>query len=263
MTEHPPTEVAQFFRTLADQTRLAIVQLLALSDLRAGEIVERLRLPQNAVSYHLKQLRALGLLRDRRSSADARDVYYSIDVERLQALYQRAGAALHALPLADPADAANATIATIADAGRPLRIIFLCTHNSARSQFAESLTRHRGGPGVEACSAGDFPTAIHPLTSALLLEWGIDPTGQESKPLDRFVGQPFDYVITVCDRIREHCPTFLRGATQLHWSLPDPTTVAEDERAAAFRAVRHEIDVRVQQFLRLHATGVAGGATAG
>lgn len=254
----PTTEVARFFRTLADQTRLAIVQSLALSDLRAGEIVERLRLPQNAVSYHLKQLRAVGLLRDRRSSADARDVYYSIDVERLQALYQRAGAALHALPLAGPADAAS-----VADAGQPLRLLFLCTHNSARSQFAESLARHRGGAGVEACSAGDAPTAIHPLTRALLLEWGIDPAEQRAKPLDQVVGQAFDYVITVCDRVREYCPNFPGGTTQFHWSIPDPTVVAEEGRAVAFRAVRHEIDVRVQQLLRLHATGVAGGAAAG
>ncbi len=218
LTAHPATEVAQFFRTLADQTRLAIVQLLALSDLRAGEIVERMRLPQNAVSYHLKQLRAVGLLRDRRSSADARDVYYSIDVERLQTLYRHAGTVLHTLPVAGPADAAD-TAAT----GQPLRILFLCTHNSARSQFAEALVRRHGGPHVAAYSGGDFPTTIHPLTLELLREWGIDPADQASKPLDQFVGQPFDYVITVCDRVREHCPTFPGGATQLHWSLPDPT----------------------------------------
>src|SRR5918997_3744050 len=95
-TQPPLTpDVVLFFKALADETRLAIVRLLALSDLRAGEVVQRLQLPANIVSYHLKQLRALGLLRDRRSSLDHRDVYYSVDLARLHALYAAAGDTLH------------------------------------------------------------------------------------------------------------------------------------------------------------------------
>src|SRR3712207_6505287 len=90
------SDIVHFFRVLGDETRLAILRLLALSDLRAGEISAQLHAPQNAVSYHLKQFRSLGLLRDRRSSADARDIYYSVDQERLHALYAVAGDALHA-----------------------------------------------------------------------------------------------------------------------------------------------------------------------
>ena len=244
----PLQEVAHFFRALADQTRLAIVRLLVQSDLRAGEIVMRMQLPQNAISYHLRQLRTVGLLRDRRSSADARDIYYSIDLERMQSLYRHAGEVLRAAPLSDSRDGSVAPEAT-----RHIRILFLCTHNSARSQLAEALARRYGGPDVDAFSAGDTPTTIHPLTSALLAEWQIDPAGQASKSLDQFAGQSFDFVITVCDRVREHCPTFPGAATQLHWSIPDPTAVeGEEERWAAFRAVRHEVDVRVRHLLRQH-----------
>src|SRR5215470_1160083 len=88
-------DVLDFFRVLADETRLVIVRLLALSDLKAGELGEQLRLPSNAVSYHLKQLRGVGLLQDRRSSADARDVYYRVDLDRLAQLYAGAGDMLY------------------------------------------------------------------------------------------------------------------------------------------------------------------------
>ncbi len=237
-------EVVQFFHALADRTRLAIVRSLAESDLRAGEIVALVALPQNAVSYHLRQLRGIGLLRDRRSSADGRDVYYSIDQERLQALYQRAGAVLR--PLGPPRHRATGP----ARIGEPLRLLFLCTHNSARSQLAEGIARQIGRAGVVVASAGDTPTALHPLTAELLAEWAIDPALHTSKPLEAFSGHTFDYVITVCDRVREQCPTFPGSPRQLHWSIPDPIAAPVAERRAAFLAVRHEIAVRVRHLLR-------------
>lgn len=250
MTDHETQipseeEVVGFFRVLADRTRLAIVRSLVESDLRAGELVERVALPQNAVSYHLKQLRGVGLLRDRRSSADGRDVYYSIDQERLDTLYRRAGSVLR------PPGEVAVRRGVAAHPGDPaLRILFLCTHNSARSQFAEAIARHVGGPRVAVASAGDAPTGLHPLTAELLIEWGIDPSVHASKAVDAFLGRSFDYVITVCDRVREHCPTFPGAPRQLHWSIPDPTSVPEPGRREAFRSVRHEIDVRVRHLLR-------------
>jgi protein-tyrosine-phosphatase/DNA-binding transcriptional ArsR family regulator len=246
---------AHFFRALGDRTRLAVVRALAEGDLRAGEIAEQLQLPQNAVSYHLKLLRGVGLLRDRRSSADGRDVYYSIDQERLASLYYLAGTALRPSGLSSESGTDRGSAGDTA-----LRILFLCTHNSARSQFAEGIARRIGGARVAAFSAGDTPTGLHPLTTALLTEWGIDPSAQTAKPVETYAGQPFDYVITVCDRVREHCPAFPGPARQLHWSIPDPTAAPEAERPAAFRAVRHEIDVRVRHFLRAH--GQASGSVA-
>lgn len=240
-------ETLRFFKALADETRVAIVRLLTLSDLRAGEIVERLHLPQNAVSYHLRQLRESGLLRDRRSSRDARDVYYSVDLDRLQALYQRSGDELRArLP-------EDGTLQTaLREQPRPLRILYLCTHNSARSQMAEALTRHIGGAQVEVHSAGSFPTRVHPLTIELLRECGVDTSGLASKSMEQFIGQRFDYVITVCDRARDACPTFPNDPVKIHWSFADPTLERDPERQrAAFVRLRRELQTRIRYLLSL------------
>ena len=245
----PSAGAAQLFKTLGDETRLTIVRLLALSDLRGGELVERLGLPQNAVSYHLKHLRALGLLRDRRSHADGRDVYYHLDLDRLQALYQQAGRALSpALLLGDPA----AGKAEILGADPPIRVLFLCTHNSARSQLAEAILRLRAGEAVEVASAGDYPSAVHPMAIALMEQHGIDPRAHTAKSLDGFVGQAFDYVITVCDRANDRCPVFPDDPLRIHWSFPDPTTIDnEAARAQAFATIWLELNTRVGHLLNL------------
>lgn len=240
------THVVQFFKVVADKTRLAIIDVLALTDLRAGEIVARLGLPQNAVSYHLKQLRAIGLLRDRRSNSDARDVYYSVDIERLHALYVAAGATLHAR---NPEDDQECGLDAV---DRPLRILYLCTHNSARSQLAEGITRKLGGNRVEVYSAGSAPADIHPMTLEMLEEWNIDPMLHRSKSLNEFVGQPFDYVITVCDRVRDQCPTFPDDPKQIHWSFSDPTKVADRlQQRQAFETIRRELNTRIRYLLCL------------
>jgi protein-tyrosine-phosphatase/DNA-binding transcriptional ArsR family regulator len=241
------TDVVQFFRVLADETRLTILRLLALSDLRAGEIGAQLHAPQNAVSYHLKQFRSLGLLRDHRSSFDARDIYYSVDLERLHALYAAAGDALH------PAmKSRNDTEECITSSEQPIRILFLCTHNSARSQLAEGITRHLAGDQVEVFSAGNQPTEVHPLTLVMLEEWGIDTSQHRSKSMNTFLDQQFDYIITVCDRVRDGCPTFPGDAQEIHWSLPDPTKIEDaEEQLRAFYAVRRELNTRIRYLLCL------------
>jgi arsenate reductase len=133
----------------------------------------------------------------------------------------------------------------------PVRVLFVCTHNSARSQMAEGLLRAAGGAGYEALSAGTEATRVRPEAIEAMAELGIDISGQASKTLEPFVGQPIDWLITVCDQAREACPTLPGVANQLHWSIPDPAAVAgsKEERLAAFRAARDDLAARIEAFL--------------
>jgi len=128
------------------------------------------------------------------------------------------------------------------------RVLFLCTHNSARSQMAEGLLRHLAGDRFEALSAGTEATHVRPLAIRAMGELGVDISGQESKTLDRYLREPFDYVITVCDDANEACPFFPGAAERLHWSFEDPSkaTGSEGERLEVFRGVRDRIRDRVQ-----------------
>lgn len=138
-----------------------------------------------------------------------------------------------------------------ADATAVPRVLFLCTHNSARSQMAEGLLRHLSGGRVEAHSAGTEATRLRPLAVRAMAELGIDISGQESKTLQRYLGQPFDAVITVCDDANEACPVFLGARERLHWSLPDPSqaTGSEDEQLAVYRRVRDAVRARIERDL--------------
>ena len=131
------------------------------------------------------------------------------------------------------------------------RILFLCTHNSARSQMAEGLLRHLGGERIEAFSAGTEATHVRPLAIKAMAELGIDISGQTSKTLQRYLHEPFDEVITVCDTAAETCPVFPGAAHRRHWSFPDPSkaTGSEDEQLAVYRRVRDEIRTRIEQEL--------------
>jgi arsenate reductase (thioredoxin) len=128
------------------------------------------------------------------------------------------------------------------------RVLFLCTHNSARSQMAEGLLRHLAGDRFEAFSAGTEATRVRPLAIMAMEEIGIDISGQESKALDRYLNEPFDCVITVCDDANEACPFFPWAQSRLHWSFEDPSRAegSEEERLAVFRSVRDRIGERVQ-----------------
>jgi protein-tyrosine-phosphatase/DNA-binding transcriptional ArsR family regulator len=244
----PPADVLRFFRALAEDKRLAIIRLLALSDLRAGEIGAALNLPSNGVSYHLKQLGDLGLLHDHRSSSDARDVYYRVDLEQLDRLYAQAGDALH--PALVPSEQTGRE--AIGTASIPLRVLFLCTHNSARSQMAEAILRQMGGDNVEVFSAGSMPTEVHPNTLIVLRELGIDTSNLYAKSLDQFLGESFDYIITVCDRVRDICPVFRGDPFQIHWSFPDPDVIENpDLQLAAFRRTATKLQTRVRYLLLL------------
>jgi arsenate reductase len=141
----------------------------------------------------------------------------------------------------------------VAHGGQPIRVIFVCTGNSARSQMAEALLRRDGGPAFEVVSAGVSPRGVHPMTITALDKVGIDISGARSKPVGEFLGQRFDYVITVCDRARATCPVFPGGSVTLHWGVDDPAeaTGTDAERQAAFDRALKELSIRIHTFLPL------------
>lgn len=136
-----------------------------------------------------------------------------------------------------------------------MRVLFLCTHNSSRSQMAEGLLRVRGGEHFAAFSAGTHPRDVHPLAVQVMREIGIDisaAAGYRAKSLDEFLGQPpMDLVVTVCDEAAEQCPFFQGARRQEHWGFPDPSaaTGTETERLSAFRSVRDGIATRITTFV--------------
>ena len=135
------------------------------------------------------------------------------------------------------------------------KVLFLCTGNSARSQMGEALLRERGGGRFDAYSAGLEPTAIHPLTVEVMAEIGIDVSGQRAKSVAEYLGTTaFGYLITVCDRAADNCPTFPGVGTRLHWPVDDPAAVAGtgEERRVAFRAARDDLAARVEAFVAEH-----------
>lgn len=131
------------------------------------------------------------------------------------------------------------------------RVLFICTHNSARSQMAEGLLRHLGGERFEVFSAGTEATFVRPLAIRAMAELGIDISGQESKTLDRYLGETLDDVITVCDTAAEACPVFPGAARRRHWSFEDPSKASgsEAEQLAVYRRVRDELRARIEQEL--------------
>jgi arsenate reductase len=135
--------------------------------------------------------------------------------------------------------------------GEPVRVLFLCTHNSARSQMAEGWLRHLAGDRFEAHSAGTAATRVRPLAVRAMAEVGVDISRHESKTLERYVPEPWDEVITVCDDANESCPFFPGGKRRRHWSFPDPSraTGTEEEQLAAYRSARDAIRARIAREL--------------
>lgn len=242
---YPPS----FLKLLAHELRWRLVEALARSDRRVQELVAHVGEPHNLVSYHLRCLRDQELVTERRSAADGRDIYYSLDLDRLRGLYLAAGESLHP-GISDQPRAAGDTEAGL---DRRFRVLFLCTHNSARSQMAEGILRYLGGDKVEVYSAGTVETRVHPLAIAAMAEKQIDISGQRSKHLDELAGQNFDYVVTVCDNARESCPIFPGAPEQIHWSIADPSAVEGDEetRSRAFRVASDELMTRIRYLLVL------------
>jgi protein-tyrosine-phosphatase len=130
---------------------------------------------------------------------------------------------------------------------RAARVLFLCTGNSARSQIAEALAGRLSGGAVRAASAGSSPKPLHPNALRVMRDRGFATGRLRSKHLSEFADQHFDYVITLCDRVREVCPEFPGGARQIHWSMPDPSSEpgSDDDTLPAFERVADELTVRI------------------
>lgn len=130
-------------------------------------------------------------------------------------------------------------------------VLFVCTHNSARSIMGEALLRAKGGDAYIAESAGTEPAEVRPLTLRVLAEAGIPTDGLRSKSVHELMGQEFDYIITVCDSARQSCPVFPGQGDRFHWGYPDPSaaTGTEAERLAAFRRVLTAMSQRIDLFL--------------
>ena len=140
-----------------------------------------------------------------------------------------------------------------ADLEPGLRILFLCTHNSARSQMAEGLLRRLSEGQIDTFSAGTEVTRVHPLAIAAMDAEGIDIRSQRSKSLDEYLGQSFNYVITVCDRAGESCPVFPGAPERIHWSIADPAAAegSEERKLRAFQDALIDLRTRIGYLLIL------------
>jgi protein-tyrosine-phosphatase/DNA-binding transcriptional ArsR family regulator len=224
---------------------------LAHSDRAVWELTQLLDEPQSLVSYHLRQLRAGELVSMRRSSADRRDSYYAVDLTRCGELLQAAGGALH--PGLQIVPASSRRRWESARRHRRPRVLFLCTGNSARSQMAEALLQRMSDGAIEAASAGSNPKPLHPNAVRVMSKRGIDISGNRTKHLDEFVSLRFDFVITLCDRVREVCPEFRSHPNMVHWSVVDPALEGRKNRASypAFERTATELETRIGFLLHL------------
>ncbi|NTU82674.1 MAG: protein tyrosine phosphatase [Chloroflexales bacterium] len=237
----PPAEARAFARTLADDLPWTLLDALQRGDARRDDLSAATGQPVTIISRALEQLAALGIVTSRASDADPAHVYYQLRVDQIRTLSQQLLIALHpTLILAEPVPSAPLTLAR-----RP-RVLFLCTENSARSQLAEGLLRQISRGMVEAASAGTQPGTVHPLVVELLGDVGQD---LRAKHVDRFQGQPFDYVVTVCDRARETCPSFPGAERQAHWSIPDPAAAEPEAQRRAFTRTVTELSQRIRSLL--------------
>lgn len=233
--------------------RWRLLRELTRSDRRVGELCDLVGRPQSLVSYHLGRLRNERLVSMRRSSADRRDAYYSVDMTRCGELLAATGEALHPglrLGAASPS--------TIERPSRQIRarVLFLCTGNSARSRMAEALVDQLSGGTVSAFSAGSHPKPVHPEAVRAMRERGIELAGRRSKHLSEFTAQRFDSVISLCDRVREVCPEFPGRPELVHWSIPDPAreSVGDEPSYPAFQRTATELAVRISFLLEQIAT---------
>jgi ArsR family transcriptional regulator, arsenate/arsenite/antimonite-responsive transcriptional repressor / arsenate reductase (thioredoxin) len=236
----------RFLRLAGHPLRWRLLSELARSDRRVGELCDLAGQRQSLVSYHLRQLRDGGVVSARRSLADGRDSYYTLELARCGELLVSAGASLH--------PGLGSAVGSHPGRGRRVaraRVLFLCTGNSARSQMAEALAEQRSAGAVRAASAGSHPKPLHPNAVRVMRDRGIDLADRRSKHFSEFTGRRFDYVISLCDRVREICPEFPGTPQAIHWSVRDPAREpgTDDETLPAFERTATELETRIDFLL--------------
>lgn len=232
----------RFLQLAGHPLRWRLLSELAGSDRRVSELCALTGRRQSLVSYHLSQLRDAGLVSMRRSTADGRDTYYVLDLARSRQLLTSAGIALH------PGLAPTRRPCAARERGAVLaRMLFLCTGNSARSQIAEALAEQLSDGVVSAASAGSHPKPLHANAVRVMRKDGIDISGRRSTDLTEVAGYRFDYVISLCDRVRELCPEFPGRPELIHWSIPDPAREpgSDEETLPAFERIASELRARI------------------
>lgn len=233
-------------RVLGHDLRWQLAAYLRASDLTVGELTAATGEAQNLVSYHLRVLRDAGLVRERRSSADGRDIYYSLDRRAVTAGLLAASEAIS--PGVQPQLSGGSQETPWV--GRLASVLFLCTGNSARSQIAEAMLRELGGRHVLVRSAGTHPVGVHPQVAVVLASRNVRAGSLRSKSVTELGDVAFDYVVSLCDIARTE-PVEVSGKPRLvHWSVPDPVTTRGNQKtvAMAFERAANEIQVRVQDF---------------
>jgi protein-tyrosine-phosphatase/DNA-binding transcriptional ArsR family regulator len=234
------------FQAAGHPLRWQLLSELARSDRRVRELTVSLGEPQPLVSYHLRQLRTTGLVSVRRSSFDGRDAYYSLDLERCVDLLADAGAALHPALELTPRSGFR-----LGSRQRRPQVLFLCTGNSSRSQIAEALLQELSGGAVDAFSAGSRPKRLHPNAVEAMRVRGIDISERRPKHLETFSRRRFDWVVSLCDRVREVCPEFPGEPQTIHWSIADPAAEpgSDSETYPAFERTAVELETRIRFLL--------------
>jgi protein-tyrosine-phosphatase/DNA-binding transcriptional ArsR family regulator len=241
----PDAAPPEFLQLAGHPLRWRLLGELARSDRIVHELTELVGEPQNLVSYHLGKLRDARLVSARRSAADRRDTYYGLDLARIAALLSATGGALHPGLRLTPPLRDDALIG-------PVKVLFLCTGNSARSPMAAALARVRSGGAIEAESAGSHPRPAHPNAVRVMRDgYGIDLSGHASKHLEVFADQHFDWVISLCDRVREVCPEFPGQPETIHWSIANPATGDSDDDVTypLFQKTAAELATRIEFLL--------------
>ncbi len=234
-------EALILLKLLAHDLRWAIVKSLATTDMRVGEIVAGVQQPTNLVSYHLKKLRDGNVVNAHRSNADARDVYYALDFDRVRDALKLVGTAVSLFP------------AGITDS-LPVRVVFVCTDGSLRSRMAAAiahkLNQQMERSLIESYIGGITLAPLHPETAHILRLLDLDEHHTPLRHIDEFNADNIDFAVTVCDQVRDMYPAFPPDVKRMHWSIPPPSPMQDPEaRQQAYEETYKLIEDRIIYFL--------------